>query len=368
MVCLVPQSDAEALDRLTITGIKREMAPRHKRAKFVRQFDELVKVTRDLLETHGEPLRLLVDKLERINQVLWKLEDQVRRVQDVSFPAVARDIFAKNDERAAIKRDIDELTKSDLSDDKLRAGQEGRSPLFVLSHMGLGDMLAFAGAVFHLCAERPEVVLACKKQYVDTALHLFKDLDNLKLAPIDGDPYEEGAAKLQQFVDLDYDTLPLGYHSGQTWRVPEVSWLTSLYRQAGVAASMRYENFPVVIPSLDADSPEVTTMQSCLDAAGVRRGQDYAFVHDDPDRGYDLKYDGDLPIVRPGQPHRNLFDYALLLQEAAELHVIDSSFAHLADLQNPPCPKFLHTYARTGGKEARLLFGDSPSKWTFVDA
>ncbi len=111
-------------------------------------------------------------------------------------------------------------------------------------------------------------------------------------------------------------------------------------------------------------------MQRCLDNAGVEAGKDYVFVHDDVSRGFEITYEGELPVVRPDKqppPHQSLFDYASVLHNAAEIHCIDSAFGHLTDLLKPSCPVFLHTYARSGPTEARQLFGSSPTKWTFTD-
>ena len=81
----------------------------------------------------------------------------------------------------------------------------------------------------------------------------------------------------------------------------------------------------------------------------------YIFVHDDPRRGLTLDrrhiVARDLPIVEPRT--RFFFDYCYIIEHAAELHHIDSSFRLLADSLEPRSSRlFHHTYVRGTGNEA----------------
>jgi hypothetical protein len=58
-----------------------------------------------------------------VNSVLWTIEDDIReceRRQDFGdqFIALARAVYRRNDERAALKREINVLMGSDLVEEK----------------------------------------------------------------------------------------------------------------------------------------------------------------------------------------------------------------------------------------------------------
>lgn len=68
-------------------------------------------------------LRPLVDRLLSLNAQLWEIEDDIRgceRVKDFGpkFISLARAIYRTNDERAATKREIDQLLGSSISEVK----------------------------------------------------------------------------------------------------------------------------------------------------------------------------------------------------------------------------------------------------------
>ncbi len=61
--------------------------------------------------------------MKAINEKLWDIEDRIRdkeRAQafDADFVALARSVYHSNDERAAIKREINLYTGSELIEEK----------------------------------------------------------------------------------------------------------------------------------------------------------------------------------------------------------------------------------------------------------
>jgi hypothetical protein len=74
-----------------------------------------------------ETLRPLVDRLLVINARLWEIEDNIRiceRALDFGpqFIKLARDVYRTNDERFAVKREIDQLLGSVISEIKSYGG------------------------------------------------------------------------------------------------------------------------------------------------------------------------------------------------------------------------------------------------------
>jgi ribosome-interacting GTPase 1 len=115
----IPVSIGEIIDKITILQIKQEK---------IKDPDKKSNVTRELeilkksLETIDIPEDLKIN-LTKINRQLWYIEDKIRifeRKQDFGseFVELARSVYIKNDQRAAIKRQINLLTGSELIEEK----------------------------------------------------------------------------------------------------------------------------------------------------------------------------------------------------------------------------------------------------------
>ena len=116
-------SVGEWIDKLTILEIKlAEILARDKLDNVRRVYDSLVAAAprETLARADIAPLRL---RLKAVNAELWRIEDEIRikeRAQafDEEFIALARAVYVTNDARAALKRDINRLTQSELVEEK----------------------------------------------------------------------------------------------------------------------------------------------------------------------------------------------------------------------------------------------------------
>ena len=113
----------EIIDKLTILEIKRErIADEAKRGNVSHEWDVL---TRDLAAAIAPTPELdaLRATLKEINLKLWVIEDDIRdceRAKDFGpkFIELARAVYFTNDERAAVKRRINELLNSAIIEEK----------------------------------------------------------------------------------------------------------------------------------------------------------------------------------------------------------------------------------------------------------
>jgi hypothetical protein len=112
----------ELLDKLTILAIKRErIGAAAARANVAREYAALERVGEAAL--HQAEVAALVGDLRRVNEELWEIEDDIRAEEAASsfgrrFVALARSVYVKNDERAAIKRRINLALESELVEEK----------------------------------------------------------------------------------------------------------------------------------------------------------------------------------------------------------------------------------------------------------
>lgn len=123
MSVLVPVSWGEIIDKITILEIKAEqLTDPAKLANVNKELAELVAVREREFPNHAQ-LAVVAAELKAINQKLWVIEDDVRdceRAKDfgAKFVELARAVYFTNDERAALKRKVNDLLGSALIEEK----------------------------------------------------------------------------------------------------------------------------------------------------------------------------------------------------------------------------------------------------------
>ena len=116
----IPVSVGELVDKITILQIKANTFSGEALANVQRELTLLEGV----LESCGMELPTeLVKALSEINQQLWTIEDAIREREasgcfDDRFIALARSVYRCNDQRAALKRQINTATGSQLMEEK----------------------------------------------------------------------------------------------------------------------------------------------------------------------------------------------------------------------------------------------------------
>lgn len=118
----VPVAVGELFDKITILRIKAErIGDPAKEANVRRELEALEAVARAV--PASAELDALVARLHAVNAGLWDVEDGKRRHEregrfDDAFVQLARRVYKENDLRAAIKRQINDLTGSALVEEK----------------------------------------------------------------------------------------------------------------------------------------------------------------------------------------------------------------------------------------------------------
>lgn len=112
-------SIGEALDKLSILSIKMDKIKEQKKLENIsKEYFRLI---------HQIEERMLIDPLYKalksINEKLWDIEDEIRECERVgnfnlNFIRLARAVYHRNDERAAIKKEINIKYKSNLVEEK----------------------------------------------------------------------------------------------------------------------------------------------------------------------------------------------------------------------------------------------------------
>ena len=127
----IPVSAGELLDKISILEIKKEKIQESDKKKNVSTELNLlrkVQIESELVETIcPKILEHLYKQLQKVNEELWDVEDKLRLLEaennfSLTFVNFARSVYRLNDERAQIKRKINELSGSELVEEKSYKG------------------------------------------------------------------------------------------------------------------------------------------------------------------------------------------------------------------------------------------------------
>ena len=119
-------SNGELIDKLTILEIKLDkVTDSNKLKNITKEWGILNEKAILIYQIFGDSeLYNAINKLEDTNRQLWDVEDWLRDCEkeqrfDEEFIQLARSVYKLNDQRHQIKKEIDLLTKSNLSEEKL---------------------------------------------------------------------------------------------------------------------------------------------------------------------------------------------------------------------------------------------------------
>ena len=115
-----PISIGELVDKITILEIKKNKLQNSKLKNVLKELSFL----RELIEKYKIDITEdLYAQLREINLTLWNIEDQIRIKEknkefDNTFIELARSVYLKNDKRAEIKKKINQLSNSEITEEK----------------------------------------------------------------------------------------------------------------------------------------------------------------------------------------------------------------------------------------------------------
>jgi hypothetical protein len=119
----VPISPGELLDKITILRIKsRRMADPDKLSNVRRELDALEETWKRSAYA-ARDIEKDLSALLAVNERLWVIEDEIRdkeraKIFDAEFIRLARAVYIENDERAAIKKRLNQQLGSTLIEEK----------------------------------------------------------------------------------------------------------------------------------------------------------------------------------------------------------------------------------------------------------
>lgn len=215
--------------------------------------------------------------------------------------------------------------------------------VFVTCPLGLGDLIVCTGMFIELAKKHKFCIVPVKKSNELSLKSLLGHTSNIYITSFK-DSLSIALMQRQSRIvkSLGLKTIELGYF-GKNWLGnTKKKFDEQMYNQAEVDFSYRWINFH---PMRDNKKE-----MEFFDSFGVEKGK-YAFIHEDKTRGMVIDrslIDSSLTILEsnPKYVKNSITDYMYLIENAAEIHTIESSFAALVESMNISNPKFAHRYAR----------------------
>lgn len=199
-----------------------------------------------------------------------------------------------------------------------------KAPLFVFPHLGLGDFIVSNALLRMLSAKYTRLIVPCKVVNRPTVSAMFSDTNILFVWVDDDRQADQWADRCKGHAGM----LQLGCHAGPI----AAKWDQQLYEQAGIPFACRWDNFvlPWNAPPQYRNYPP--------------------FLHEDIDRGYCIHRSKTPQDAVPVARTRIMFESLHWLQNAPEIHCIDSSWMCLADSVETKAKRLVfHKYARPNG-------------------
>lgn len=208
---------------------------------------------------------------------------------------------------------------------------------YILPHLGMGDYLVCNGLIRNIVKSEGEYILFCNDRFTVSVPFMFRDLKNLTYSIIPQVEFN-GTYILPYIKKSPFHLYLIGYE----YLDRSMSYDQSCYKQYHLDFEKRWSDFYV--------ERDLQREKDLFAKYNIKENE-YVFIHEDPDRNQivNRKYieNKELKtIVAEKHITSNIFDYCYLLENAAEIHVIESSFLFLADSIPTNGKLFSHRYAR----------------------
>lgn len=187
---------------------------------------------------------------------------------------------------------------------------------YIHHHFGFGDHIICNGMVRHFYKQYGELSLFCYNHNLNNVLYMYRDLENLNVIGVYNDSSAMNYAKKN---NLDY--VQIGF-SKLYELMPQLTCDKAFYKIAGLDFSVRFDEF-----YFQRDYEQEQKVLDILNPLGEK----YIFVHDDPERGFSLdcnKINSNFKIIKNDKQFK-IFDYLTLLENAEEIHFMQSSFKEM---------------------------------------
>lgn len=217
--------------------------------------------------------------------------------------------------------------------------------LYIYHHLGLGDHI-ICNAIVRNYAKQNDIVLFVKPHNFENVQYMYRDLKNIDYIIGDDSVAEKFITdnNITNLLKIGFDKLDYRYKFDEAF-----------YRQIGMDFEKKWTDFYL--------ERNEKAEKEALKWFGFKEGE-YIFINEDPSRGFTMgRYRKDLPIINSNNPFP-LFDLCYVIENAAEIHLMESSIKCLVEHLDLKTDKlFYHSYMRNYPPNIQVT---SKRKWTIL--
>jgi len=195
------------------------------------------------------------------------------------------------------------------------------------THQGFGDIIVCSSIANYLTKEfdSKKILFPVKKSQEKNAKRFFISNEKIKVIPFEN--YSKNNV-VNWAKNNSYSLIATGYEKYQY--LSDLPWDYSFYEKIGLDYQIKYEH-KLLSRNLDIEE------KIFLDLLGNHNenSKSFAFVHDDPARGFSFTPQTNLKIVK-NDINYDIIDFLCILEKAEEIHMMGSSLMCLADLAELP--------------------------------
>lgn len=208
---------------------------------------------------------------------------------------------------------------------------------YIHHHLGLGDHIICNGMVRHFCKKYDNIVLFCYTHYYDNVSYMYRDLSNLEIFNFD---VEEDAIRfVENNKTVKNNLIKPGFENLDSC-LDRMTFDEAFYHLAGLDFQIRFDEF-YFERDLEKEDEVCRTLNP--------NDEKYIFVLDDPKRGYNIdmsKVTNEYKVIRNDYQFK-MFDYIKLLENAEEIHMMQTGFLDMVNSYKMDKPKiYRHNYVR----------------------
>lgn len=211
-------------------------------------------------------------------------------------------------------------------------------PKYVYHHLGLGDHIICNGMVRHFCSLHNFIYLFCYTHYASNLEFMFRDVANIKLLPFDTEN------EIKNFIDnnktVKNNLIRVGFENLLSLPDNVITFDQGFYYLANLDFNLRYTKFYVVRDGY--------AEQKTYDYLNPQ-DEKFILIIDDPLRNFIIdrnKINTNFKIIENNVKFK-LFDYFKLLENAEEIHCMQTGFMDLICSIVLTKPKiYRHKYVR----------------------
>lgn len=230
---------------------------------------------------------------------------------------------------------------------------------YIHHHLGMGDMIMCNGLVRYISEnikKNEKIYIFSKNNYLKLVKFMYRDNKKIIVIGIDEKKCEykqvqnilrSNKNKQVNFIRIGHEffnyTANLNLDKNNPWPCDII-----FYKQLNIPFKYRFEKC--------FWKRDIISEKKLLEKF-ITKKEPYAFIHDDPEKGYFINtsyVNPKLKIIKNDKKY-SIFDYGLIIENATEVHLMESVFRHVTESLNTKNVKlFLHDF-RKGASAVNLL-------------